>query len=60
MALPSFEAVETELESIQTAIDALPGTPLEADLPDIVAVVASLQAIVTTIVSTIKSVRINQ
>lgn len=37
--------VENDLTATQTAIDALPATPLEADLPDIVAIVASLKSI---------------
>lgn len=74
MPLPSLdnpiadtEAVGTELEAIATAVAALPATPLEADLPDIVQIVAdlgtaaaSLQIIVSQILTVLSTTRINQ
>lgn len=61
MPLPqSARELSADLEDVQTAIDALPSTPLEADLPDIVAIVASLQVITTTIASILATTRINQ
>lgn len=57
----------TALPALQTAIAALPATPLEADLPDIVQIVADLKSIVDTLatatstfISVTKRVRINQ
>lgn len=60
-------AVGVELAAVDTALAGLPGTPLEADLPDIVQIVAdlstastNLQAIVTTITNILSTTRINQ
>lgn len=57
----------SDLSDVASAIAALPSTPLEADLPDIVAIVASLNTITTTLNETvgtalnaIAKVRINQ
>lgn len=59
--------IETAVTAVDTAIAALPATPLEADLPDIVqivadisAVAASLRAAVATLTSIVATVRINQ
>lgn len=75
MALPyEFEVVASDVNAnllaivgIQTAIDALPATPLEADLPDIVQIVKdlkdateSLATNLSTFVELIKKVRVNQ
>lgn len=74
MPIPSLETsidnaadVATELSAINTAIAALPATPLEADLPDIVQIVddlnnaaTALQGIVTQILTTISTTRIGQ
>ena len=61
------ETLNTDLTAISTAIAALPGTPLEADLPDIVQIVADLntaaqamQAIVAQVLTVISTTRINQ
>lgn len=60
-------SVGNELADISTAIEALPPTPVEADLPDIVQIVAdltattsSLQAICTTVATILSTTRINQ
>ena len=75
MALPreitdgivELETYQADIDSVQTAIDALPATPLEADLPDIVAIIASLKTVTENMNSTLKTalsvinkVRINQ
>lgn len=64
---PAAEEIAVQLEGVSTAIAALPATPLEADLPDIVQIVANLttqaealQSIVTQILSVISTTRINQ
>lgn len=61
------ETVSTNLEAVSTAIAALPPTPLEADLPDIVQIVADinvaatgLQAIVAQILTILSTTRISQ
>lgn len=57
----------TELGNINSSIAALPATPVEADLPDIVAIVASLSETATTLNTLVKDItnlvrttRINQ
>lgn len=61
------ETINTNLAAVSTAIDALPDPPLEADLPDIVQIVAdlntaaqSLQAIVAEILTVLSTTRVNQ
>lgn len=61
------ETVGTNLEAVSTAIAALPATPLEADLPDIVQVVTdlntaaqTLQGIVAQILTILSTTRISQ
>lgn len=60
------DAVASDLTTITAALDALPATPLEADLPDIVQIVTDLngaavamQAIVAQILTTLSTTRIN-
>lgn len=60
-------AVDAELADIDTAIAALPATPVEADLPDIVNIVVAIKAastnlnsIMNTIVTVLSTTRINQ
>lgn len=75
MALPrsakelaaELETVGTSITAVDNAIAALPATPLEADLPDIVQVVAdlsaataSLKTIVDTVAVILSTTRINQ
>lgn len=59
--------VQTQVEAVDTALAALPGTPLEADLPDIVQIVAdltstttALKSIVDTIATVIATTRMSQ
>lgn len=59
--------LEGNITAIEGAITALPATPLEADLPDIVAIITDLQAAANTLNSTVAAaleaigrVRINQ
>lgn len=61
------ETVSTNLAAVSTAITALPATPLEADLPDIVQIVAdlntaaqALQVIVAQILTILSTTRISQ
>lgn len=61
------ETVSTGLSAISDAIAALPATPLEADLPDIVQIVAdlatsaaALQAIVDSLITILATTRIKQ
>lgn len=75
MALPrdvrllrnDLTAISSNLSNVQTALENLPAVPLEADLPDIVAIVASLKTVtddlttsVDSLVDTLSKVRINQ
>lgn len=75
MALPrdvrllrdDLTAISSNLSNVQTALENLPAVPLEADLPDIVAIVASLKTVtddlttsVDSLVNTLSKVRINQ
>lgn len=74
MPLPSVETfqadaevVATDLAAVTTAIAALPATPLEADLPDIVQIVAdlstaaaALQGIVSQILVVLSTTRVSQ
>lgn len=75
MPLPSLvyglqadaEVIETNLAAVTTAIAALPATPLEADLPDIVQIVAdlnsaaeSLRVVVASILTILSTTRVNQ
>lgn len=60
------EALSTDLDAVSAAISALPATPLEADLPDIVQIVAdintaaqTMQAIVASVLTIISTTRIN-
>lgn len=64
---PAAEEIVTDLEAIGTALDALPATPLEADLPDIVQIVKDLkntstaiQTIVTQVLGILSTTRIQQ
>lgn len=57
----------SDLSNISAAIAALPATPLEADLPNIVAIVSSLNTAATTLSNTVANItsaiartRINQ
>lgn len=59
-------ALNGSLTDVQTALDALPATPVEADLPDIVSVVkalkditASLTAQTAAFIAAVKTTRIN-
>lgn len=59
--------VGTQLTAVATALSALPATPLEADLPDIVQIVAdlgtsaeALQSIVAQILTVLSTTRVNQ
>lgn len=63
----SLAEAQAMLDAIDTSIAALPPVPVEADLPDIVqvvadvsAAVASLKAIVDTIATILGTTRINQ
>lgn len=65
--LADAEVIDTELAAVSTAIAALPATPLEADLPDIVQIVndlnsaaQSLQVIVAQILGVLSTTRVNQ
>lgn len=74
MPIPSLDdtiiqvdEVSTDLGAVTTALAALPATPLEADLPDIVAIVSdlnsaatSLQAVVASMLTVLSTTRINQ
>jgi predicted trehalose synthase len=74
MPLPSVgdfqtdaEAVGTDLAAVSVAIAGLPATPLEADLPDIVQIVAdlstaaaALQDVVSQILGVLSTTRISQ
>ena len=59
-------AVQDDLDTVQASIDALPATPLEADLPAIVDVVKALREITATLatstegfIEVVKTTRIN-
>lgn len=59
--------ISGELTDLDTAISALPATPVEADLPDIVQIVAdlrtttaNLKAVVDSVAVVLKTTRINQ
>ena len=61
------ETVSTNLTAVSAAIAALPATPLEADLPDIVQIVADLntaaqamQVIVAQVLTMISTTRVSQ
>lgn len=54
VALEDVATTRTNISNILTAIDALPDPPLEADLPDIVAIVASLQATSDTLAGAVE------
>lgn len=63
MPIPSLDTPITDVDqagvdlgAITTALAALPGTPLEADLPDIVAIVASLNAVAATLQGVVSQV----
>jgi hypothetical protein len=65
--LDQLDETESAIGDVQTALDALPATPLEADLPDIVQIVADLKTITSDLNTTlaafinlIKTVRVNQ
>lgn len=74
MPIPSLDdpiaeaaTLSTEFTAIAAAIAALPATPLEADLPDIVSIVADLntstqtmRAIVAQVLTIISTTRISQ
>jgi len=74
MPLPSVDDIITDVEAVNTgltdvaaALAALPATPLEADLPDIVQIVAdlntaaaNLQAVVAQVLTVLSTTRINQ
>lgn len=74
MPLPSLDQsitevgdVGTSLAGVTTAIAALPATPLEADLPDIVKIVAdlntaaiTLQGVVSQVLTVLSTTRVNQ
>lgn len=75
MALPrdvrllrdDLTAISSNLSNVQTALENLPAVPLEADLPDIVAIVANLKTVtddlttsVDNLIATLSKVRINQ
>lgn len=74
MPIPNLEAtiadaetVATDLTAVATAIAALPATPVEADLPDIVQIVADLnmatqtvQSVVAQVLAVISTTRIGQ
>lgn len=64
---PAAEEILTGLEGVNTALAALPETPLEADLPDIVQIVAdlntqatALQGIVVQVLAVLSTTRVNQ
>lgn len=59
--------IGNDLTAVDTAIAALPATPLEADLPDIVQIVAdlntaaqALRGVVAEILSILTTTRVNQ
>lgn len=63
----NLDSVQSQMEGVATSIAALPATPLEADLPDIVQVVAdladtaaALKVVVDTIANVLATTRINQ
>jgi hypothetical protein len=75
MALPKamedriveLEVIDTQIAATETALAALPATPLEADLPDIVTIISDLTVSVkdlgttlTAFINLIKTVRVNQ
>lgn len=61
MALPrdfefrvtELETISSDLTAIDTAIAALPATPVEADLPDIVAIIVNIHAATNTLNTTL-------
>lgn len=64
---PDLIVVQGQLEAVATSIAALPATPVEADLPDIVQVVAdladtaaALKVVVDTIANVLATTRVNQ
>ena len=59
--------METELAAVDVKLAALPATPVEADLPDIVEIVADIQVVATSLRSAMETManilattRINQ
>jgi hypothetical protein len=61
------QVISNDLTAISAAIAALPATPLEADLPDIVQIVADLnsaatamQGIVAEVLTVLSTTRVNQ